>query len=188
VLEDGRQILVALPRGLPGVRIDPTLDLMALRGSCTTQVHCRNVCVDRHWLLAGPAERVITGEATGGLATSCLALGLAAAATGYLGREAQSRPELTSVAERLEGHRHKLWEMLLQQAQGDANPNDANRLRAAANLCVLQTTQAALTASKGTGFVHPHPAQRWARQALFFLVWSCPRPTAEVMFECLAGE
>ena len=33
--------------------------------------------------------------------------------------------------------------------------------------------------AKGVGFVHPHPAQRWARQALFFLVWSCPRPAAE---------
>ena len=37
-------------------------------------------------------------------------------------------------------------------------------------------TQTALLAAKGTGFVAPHPAQRWARQALFFLVWSCPQP------------
>ena len=43
----------------------------------------------------------------------------------------------------------------------------------------LRATQAALLAAKGTGFVAPHPAQRWARQALFFLVWSCPRPVAE---------
>ncbi len=188
VVEDGGQILVALPPSLPGVRIDPPLDLMALRGSCTTQVHCENVRVDRRWLLAGPVEHVITGEATGGLTTSCLALGLAGAATDYLRNEARSRPELSSVAERLESHRQILWRTLLEQAEGNADPNDANRLRAAANLCVLQATQAALTASKGTGFVHPHPAQLWARQALFFLVWSCPRPTAEVMFECLAGE
>ena len=29
------------------------------------------------------------------------------------------------------------------------------------------------------GFLATHPAQRWARQALFFLVWSCPRPALE---------
>jgi len=37
----------------------------------------------------------------------------------------------------------------------------------------------ALTVAKGTGFVAPHPVQRWVRQALFFLVWSCPRSVAE---------
>ena len=42
---------------------------------------------------------------------------------------------------------------------------------------VLRATQVALTVSKGSGFLRSHPAQRWARQALFFLVWSCPRPT-----------
>jgi butyryl-CoA dehydrogenase len=144
--------------------------------------------VDRHWLLAGPAERVITGEVTGGLTTSCLALGLARSATAYLRQEALSRPELASVAERLETRRQALWRTLLRQANGIDSPEESNYLRAEANLCVMQATQAALTASKGTGFVHPHPAQRWARQALFFLVWSCPRPTAEVMFECLAGD
>ena len=44
---------------------------------------------------------------------------------------------------------------------------------------MLRVTQTALAASKGTGFLRTHPAQRWARQALFFLVWSCPRPAAE---------
>ena len=188
VTEDGRQLLVALPGGTPGVHIDPPMDLMALRGSCTTQVHCDNVRLDRHWLLAGPAERVITGEATGGLTTSCLALGLAESATMYLRQEADARPELTPVAERLENRRRSLWQTLLRHAEGTGSPEEANYLRAEANLCVMQATQAALTASKGTGFVHPHPAQRWARQALFFLVWSCPKPTAEMMYECLAGE
>ena len=49
----------------------------------------------------------------------------------------------------------------------------------------LQATQVALTVAKGAGFVAPHPAQRWARQALFFLVWSCPRPAAEGIIEHL---
>jgi alkylation response protein AidB-like acyl-CoA dehydrogenase len=188
VLEDGRQVLVALPRQTPGVCVDAALELMALRGSCTTQVRCEEVKVDRHWLLAGPSERVLGADAAGGLTTSCLALGLAEAATNYLRQEAEARPELASVAERLERRRRTLWEQLLQLAHGSPSADDANRLRSQANLLVLQVTQTALTASKGSGFVHPHPAQRWARQALFFLVWSCPRPTAELMLECLAPE
>jgi hypothetical protein len=66
-----------------------------------------------------------------------------------------------------------------------ATPEATNQLRAQANTLALQATQAALIASKGTGFVHPHPAQRWARQALFFLVWSCPWPAASATLDYL---
>jgi hypothetical protein len=40
-----------------------------------------------------------------------------------------------------------------------------------------------LLVAKGAGFVATHPAQRWARQALFFLVWSCPPQVAEELLE-----
>jgi hypothetical protein len=61
----------------------------------------------------------------------------------------------------------------------EASPADVIALRVECTLLALCATQTALVAAKGTGFVAPHPAQRWARQALFFLVWSCPRPAAE---------
>jgi hypothetical protein len=51
----------------------------------------------------------------------------------------------------------------------------------------LRATQAALAAAKGTGFVVGHPAGRWCREALFFLVWSCPRPVAAANLCELAG-
>jgi alkylation response protein AidB-like acyl-CoA dehydrogenase len=73
-------------------------------------------------------------------------------------------------------------------APGDAAPEAALTLRAHANKFVLRATQAALTASKGTGFLKNHPAQRWARQALFFLVWSCPRPAVEATLAYLTTE
>jgi hypothetical protein len=60
-------------------------------------------------------------------------------------------------------------------------------LRAGANKLVLGATQAALTAAKGSGFLRQHPAQRWARQALFFLVWSCPWPAAAATLAQLSG-
>jgi alkylation response protein AidB-like acyl-CoA dehydrogenase len=66
-----------------------------------------------------------------------------------------------------------------QRAAVGADAEAAARLRAQANALVLHVTQTALAAAKGSGFVRSHPAQRWARQALFFLVWSCPRPALE---------
>lgn len=180
-LEDGRQVLAFLHRDRSGVTVGPPLELMALQGSLTAEVRCANVEVDRRWVLAGPVERVMGtgGGGPGGLETSCLALGLAAAATEYLLRESASRPELRPIAERTEAARQTLWKELLELAEGKREPEQAAALRGKANTLVLQSTQAALTASKGTGFLRNHPAQRWARQAMFFLVWSCPRPAAE---------
>jgi alkylation response protein AidB-like acyl-CoA dehydrogenase len=181
MLEDGRQVLAALPSDLPGVRVGPPLDLMALQGSLTAEVRCENVRLDRRWLLAGPAERVMaTGRGgTGGLETSCLALGLAGASIDYLHGEAIARPELRANAASLEQVRRSVRQELHQLAHTGSTPETAAALRGQANTLVLQATQTALTASKGTGFLRHHPAQRWARQALFFLVWSCPRPAVE---------
>jgi alkylation response protein AidB-like acyl-CoA dehydrogenase len=188
VLEDGRQILFVLPRATTGVTVGPPLDLMALKGSLTAEVHCDNVAVDRKWLLVGPTERALTPgkTGTGGLETSCLALGLTRAAIEYLYQEAAARPELGSGMERLQHARDALWDDMGRLAEG-GNPTAAMSLRARANALVLRATQAALTGAKGTGFLRDHPAQRWARQALFFLVWSCPRPTAEATLAYLTA-
>jgi alkylation response protein AidB-like acyl-CoA dehydrogenase len=181
VLEDGRQILVAMPCDLPGIHVGPPLELMALQGSLTAEVRCANVALDRRWLLAGPAEKVMTSGrgGTGGLETSCLALGLAGAAVDYLNQEATARPELAASCRRLEQVRQGLRQELHRLVREGSSAEAAATLRGRANTLVLRATQTALTASKGTGFLRQHPAQRWARQALFFLVWSCPRPVAE---------
>src|SRR5262249_17591884 len=87
VLENGQQILAVLPTDLPGIRVGPCLDLMALEGSLTAEIECHEVLLRREWLLAGPVERVMAvgGKGgTGGLETSCLALGLAGSAIHYL--------------------------------------------------------------------------------------------------------
>jgi alkylation response protein AidB-like acyl-CoA dehydrogenase len=188
VLEDHRQILAVLPRSLPGVSVGPALELMALEGSLTAEVRCHEVVLDKRWLLAGPVERVMAGGrgGTGGLETSCLAIGLAGAAIDYLSGEAKARPELRVSAERLEQTRLGLRQEMHRLAEAGCTTESAAALRARANSLVLRATQAALTASKGAGFLRQHPAQRWARQALFFLVWSCPRPAAEATLAELA--
>ena len=144
-------------------------------------MRCEEVRLPQRWLLAGPAERVMAlggRPSTGGVETSCLALGLAGAAVGYLREEAAARPELRPSAERLGAARRRLREEVAALTRDGSTPEATAQLRARANTLVLRATQAALAAAKGAGFVRGHPAQRWARQALFFLVWSCPWPAA----------
>ena len=192
VLADGSQVMLVLPTDTPGVVVQPPMDLSALAGSRTAEVVCNQVMVDRRWLLAGPAESVYKSGSrggTGGLETSCLALGLAGAAIDRLHEEARLRSDLVSLADRLQSDRIEVRDEMHRLATGGAaGPTAALDLRAKANALVLRATQAALTACKGAGFVHPHPAQRWARQALFFLVWSCPRPAAEATLGFLFGD
>lgn len=178
-LEDGRQILVLLPRQREGVEVDAPLPLASLRGSMTTQVRCSSVRIEREEVLSGPAERVLSGsKGAGGLETSCLALGLTRAALGFLKQEAGTRKEFKATVEKLQFNHDRTRELLHTLAEW-TNAEAAATVRVRATRLALQSTQTALLAAKGTGFVHDHPAQRWARQALFFLVWSCPRPTSE---------
>ena len=60
-------------------------------------------------------------------------------------------------------------------------------IRQRANSLVLRASQAALAAAKGTGYVVGHPAGRWCREAMFFLVWSCPQPVSAAHLCELAG-
>ena len=204
VCEDGYQVLLVLPRETKGVRVGPPLELMALAGSITAEVHCENVHLTRRWLLAGPAERVIAqGKGgTGGLETTCLALGLTGAALRFLQEESAARPDLRAGLERLDQDFQTLRNEMYRLAEGSARsqttlggrnshradaPDPAIVLRGRANSLVLRTTQTALTAAKGAGFLKQHPVQRWARQAMFFLVWSCPRPAAEATLAYLVN-
>jgi alkylation response protein AidB-like acyl-CoA dehydrogenase len=188
VTDAGMQMLAVLPTKQPGVHVQPPLDLMALQGSLTAEVRLDRVKLERSWLLAEPAKNMLTAgrSGPGGLETSCLALGLAGAAIDYVASEAAARADLHESAQNLEQDRQRLRQKLHQLATKGGTAESATALRTLANSLVLRATQVALTASKGTGFLRDHPAQRWARQALFFLVWSCPRPTTEATLAHLA--
>ncbi len=132
-------------------------------------------------LIGGPIENVMqsgAGARTGGLQTSTLAIGLARAAVNYLADEASRREDLRDAASELTKEIDQLQGLLLRASAGDVDC-DASEVRGAANRLVLRTTQAAMTAAKGAGFVEGHPVGRWCREALFFLVWSCPQPVAQ---------
>jgi alkylation response protein AidB-like acyl-CoA dehydrogenase len=187
VLDDGRQMLVVVPRETDGLSVELPMELMALQGSITAEVRCQDVRVEHRWILAGPAEKVMaSGRGAGGLETSGLALGLAKSAIAYLEQEAKKRTEWQARALTCAERWTVLQEQLRRLAREGADAQAASNLRAKVNALVLRATQFALAASKGSGFLRSHPAQRWARQALFFLVWSCPAPALDATLTCLA--
>lgn len=186
-LPDGRQILLAIPKRTPGVVAGEPLELLALSASQTGPVRFEGVLASREWLLAGPAENVLQQKpGTGGLQTSALAAGLASSAIGFIELEAARRPDLLAVCEALRREWQNLQDDLLQAA-GDGTASGADPLRARANSLALRAAHAALAAAKGAGFVDGHPAGRWCREALFFLVWSCPAPVTAASLCEFAG-
>lgn len=190
-LPDDRQLLAAVPAGRAGVTVHPPLPLAALAGSRTTTLRCDGVAITGDDLLAGPTPAVLGAVGGGGLDTSCLAIGLASAAAGFLHDEAAGRRYLLPAAERftaaIGAARRRLHALAGEPAP---DPAATLALRTDASRLAVRAAQAALMTAKGAGFVRPHPAGRWARQALFFLVWSCPRPVADALFDDLlpAGE
>lgn len=188
-LEDDRQILVALPTDLPGVSMPAPAELVGLSASRTGPVKCDAVGVPRELVLAGPVAEVMrqgSGANTGGLQTSTLAVGLAAAAITFLEGEARARPDLRPPGEALRTEWTRLRDDLCRMAEGE--PVCSNeQLRSRANSLVLRASQSALSAAKGSGYMMGHPAGRWCREALFFLVWSCPQPVMAANLCELAG-
>ena len=193
-LEDGRELLAAVPTDIPGVTAKPGNDLVALSASCTDRVLLSEVVIDESMLIAGPVENVMqsgAGGRTGGLQTSTLAIGLSAAAVAFLADEASRRDDLHQVADEMVIEQQQLEELLIRAVGGGLENGDldcdASDIRGKANRFVMRSTQAALTAAKGAGFVDGHEVGRWCRQALFFLVWSCPQPVAQAHLCELAG-
>jgi alkylation response protein AidB-like acyl-CoA dehydrogenase len=186
--DDGRQILVVLPTSQCGFQAKPAAKLVGLTSTLTGGAECRDVVLERRWLLAGPTENVLSGHGagTGGVQTSALALGLAAGAIEYLERETAARNELAAATQSLRDEHTELEGTLLRLAAGGEGCSP-DELRARSNSLVLRATQGALTAAKGSGYVVGHPAGRWCREALFFLVWSCPQPVMAAALCELAG-
>jgi alkylation response protein AidB-like acyl-CoA dehydrogenase len=188
-LADNRQVLLALPAGLEGVTIPAPARLIGLVASQTGEIHCKRVAVGREWLISGPEADVMKGPGgakTGGLQTSTLAVGLTTSALQYLEHESQQRADLKKPTAELRREHTAIEKDLLSLAAGK-EVCTTEALRARANSLVLRATQAALAAAKGAGYVVGHPAGRMAREALFFLVWSCPQPVMQANLCELAG-
>lgn len=176
VLDDGRQLLGVLPTKLPGVTVEPPAEMVGLSATATGPVRCDGVVLEPQWLLAPVVTDVLKhgkGAGTGGLQTSALALGTALAAIEFLAGEASRRPDLEPIVAELREQWTAIDHDLIAAISDPVNNDD---VRHRANGLALRSSQAALAAAKGSGYVVGHPAGRWCREALFFLVWSCPQP------------
>ena len=180
-LSDGRQVLVVLDKKSAGIEALPSAQLMALNASHTGAVALKNAFVPQQDVLTGPVEGVMKqGKSigAGSLTTSSLALGVASAAIRSLTTEAERRCELKETTEPLSEELRTVREDMYAGIDGvrDDERVSAESVRKRANSLVLRATQAFLAASKGAGFSKGHPAERAVREAMFFLVWSCPQP------------
>jgi alkylation response protein AidB-like acyl-CoA dehydrogenase len=193
-LADGRQVLLAVPTGSAGVKRQTPMRLLALSASQTATIELDNVRVSRRNLLFGPVEQVMKqgGGGAGSLTTSVLAIGLTAAILTKLDAEAQRRADLAPILQALESEHRTARNEVYRAAQGAGAPAPtAESVRQKANSLVLRAAQAYLAASKGAGFVAGHPAERAVREAMFFLVWSCPAPVVSAAlreFACVIGD
>jgi alkylation response protein AidB-like acyl-CoA dehydrogenase len=188
-IENGNQMLFAVSTKSHGLVCEKALPLMALSASQTGRVNFHDVEIADQSVIAGPAENVLSKDGnptTGGLPTSALALGLSATAIDYLREQAVERRELRAPANALRTQFETIKTQLLARADGqDVVTNDD--LRASANSLALRSTRSAIVAAKGEGFVDGHAAGRWCREALFFLVWSCPQGVLQTHLCELAG-
>ena len=182
-LEDGRQMLFTLPTDRPGITIARPLDLLALTGSGTGPVLLDDVEVSDSEFLTDIVPKVLQQGATGGagsLTTSALAIGHAQGSIDRLARDVVTRPALGEIVRSFQEDIDRQRSRLLAAAESDVVPASsplptAETIRSDATSLALHASQALLTASKGAGFVTGHPAERLAREAMFFLVWSCPQ-------------
>ena len=107
-----------------------------------------------------------------------LAIGLANAAIEFVEQESEKRPDLKEQYKRLADQRSQLFEELISFARGE-DARSKEEIRKDSNSLALRSTQSALIAAKGSGYVNGHPVGRWCKEALFFLVWSCPQPVLD---------
>lgn len=188
-LADSTELLAAVPSATEGVTLHPGIELVGLSASCTDKVEFRGVEIDDSMIIAGPQHNVMNagiGANPGGLQTSTLAVGLADAACKFLRDEASRRDDLSSASDSLSQESDSLKSVLVAAAE-DASSCDVAAIRGQANDFVMRATSAALMAAKGAGYVEGHPVGKWCREALFFLVWSCPQPVAQAHLCELAG-
>lgn len=183
-LEDGLQILAAIPTSREGVLVQAPIALMGLSSSQTSIVELQDVFVSDDEVLHGPIRHVMasgTGGGAGSLGTSAVAIGTAQGTLRMFREEVDRRPELAEFVEPLQKEAAALTQMLRNAAKSvtdsvtDSDTVSVEEIRQRANSLVLRSAQAWLAATKGAGFIAGHPAERAVRESMFFLVWSCPQ-------------
>jgi alkylation response protein AidB-like acyl-CoA dehydrogenase len=185
ITSNGQQILLALPTDLPGVTVTPPLDLVCLKASWTSRVELRSVKLDKRYILRGPVARVLSGSSKGiPLSQAFLAFGLCRGALELMASDDSDRAK--SLCRRFDERLAELHGEVVEIGCSGSDTDAIPRLRAECTDLTLRITQAAVALRKGSALVLDDPAQRLAREALFFLVWSCPDPVIDCTVNLLS--
>ncbi len=177
IVTDGGQILAIVPTGLEGVQIDPPMQLAALESSRTSEVHLKAVRIGPEHILRGPTDNALHRRTpVKSLVVSSAGLGLAGALAHKIARHARGADgELAELAEdalhRYLAIRERIYKAAQALATTDADI-PKSEIRIAVNDLLMRLSIASLTFAKGSGFIRQRDAQRLAREAMFFLVWS----------------
>ena len=186
VTEDGQQILFVLPTNLPGVTVLPPMELVSLRSSWTARVELHSVRLAKRQILRGPAAKALSGKSKGiPLGQTFLAFGLCRGALELMASDQSDRAK--SLGEKLNLRLSELRGQVLEICRSGQETDAGPKLRAACNDLTLRITQSLVTLRKGSALLLDDPAQRFAREALFFLVWSCPDPVIDCTIGLLNG-
>ena len=114
-------------------------------------------------------HRTVPGGATktGSMRSAAMALGIVSQSLSIIKQQALKRPALKQAEESLQ--------KTLQHYQAQLLHNvDRIEYRFVVNQLALSSSQQALVATKGRGFLLSEKASTLCQQALFFLIWSCP--------------
>ncbi len=179
VMDDGRQILACVRADTPGITAGPPMNVAALQATWTTAVRCDNVVAETADIIRGPIKRVLAIRGTvRPMVVSATGVGLAGAMLDLIRDIAPKRsPELRSFADRISHHYDRVRRDLYAAADALSDPladTPSSVIRASVNDLLVRLATVTVTIAKGSGYLKTHPAQRLAREALFFLVWSAP--------------
>jgi alkylation response protein AidB-like acyl-CoA dehydrogenase len=189
VLDDRRQMLLALPTTLAGVRVQPAMPLMALRASHTASVVCDRVTLPDLQVLVHPSQQpMVSRRKTVPIGQAFLAMGLCRGALDLIrGIDSDAaRSAHLKLEAQLQQIRSQVLDFCRDDVAGD--PARGTVIRGQVIDLALRTTHAAVSLYKGTGLLAGHPAQRLAREAMFLLVWSCPAPVVDCTLELLTQQ
>lgn len=185
--EDGRQLLFVLWPNSVGVRIDPSLPLVALRSTSTTSIHCDGLRISPSDILSGPTDKVLVRNNHLPLGQTFLAMGFCQGAIDLIAehRSTAANAAVESFTSQLKDLRERILDLSEPGREAEAIAT-ASEIRGRCNDLAVRITHAAVALYKGTALLAGHPAQRLAREAMFLLVWSCPNPVIDCTVEMLS--
>lgn len=149
------------------VHICDAPNILALNQCDTTQVHIDSI-VPFDSLLHIFGKESATN--TGSLRSIAIAMGVTQQSISLITEQAKHRPELEETLVKLKKEQQQHLRSLIN------DDSDRIMLRLHVNQLALRSAQQALVVCKGKGFLVGEKAGMLCTQALFFLVWSCPKP------------